>query len=504
MAFHVMRKTLDPETERQYNAMGEAFVEGFLSKMYMQDILKDISAEQLQTYLSSPDNYILELSNYAMYNYISNGEVFQLFDLAKVLPTLNYKIDVLEKTKNYEKNLAKCNKALNKAGHKQLTRDLISQLISVGTLTGIWIGDSKNPYLYVFDDVRFFIPRYRLFGKWVVSVDMSYISSLSSDERTVLFKNLYPYLTEEDYQNYQKDSVKYKYKDLPQDRSVCLRTHTLHFSQAFGINWSTTGLFDIKHKKKLKDLEKAIANKIISAIAVLTIGNSKDPDKYGNLKLGKSIKKKIFTNVKNALEKSESQGITVVGVPEFVDLKFPDMKSDALEPAKFDSTNNDITYAYGTSASLSNGTGSNFASAKINLDMLYKKIGVVLEDIETEVYQKLFNIILPASVADDYHLIYDKETPITQKEKLEFLFKLHAEGFAVKPIVDSLSGVNFDEFIKESLYELEEMKLPEKIKPYQSTYTTTGDNKNGKPKVDDPDNENSQISKQNGGNDLPE
>ena len=503
----IKRNTYDPETDFDYNTYNEitnVFTEGFMANMFSQDILKDVTSEQIQNYLCNPDNYIKELSNLAMYYYISNGEVFQLFDLAKVLPTLNYKIEVIDKTKNYEKNLEKCNKILNKVGHKKLTRDLISQLISVGTLTAIWIGDVKKPYLYVFDNLDYFYPRYRMFGKWVVSVDLTYLNTLTDFQKQVFFKNLSPYVTEQDYIKFQTLGESYKYVDLPQERSVCLRTHTLKFSQAFGLNWSTTGLYDIKHKKKLKDLEKAIANKIISAIAVLTIGNKADPEKFGNLKLNPELKKKIFANVKKALEKNESQGVTVVGVPEFVDLKFPDMKSDALEPNKFDSINSDITYAYGTSASLSNGSGSNFSSAKINLDMLYKKIGVILEDIESEVYSKLFNIILPSSLSDEYIMIYDKETPITQKEKIEFLFKLHAEGFAIKPIVDSLSGISYDEYIAESIYELEVLKLSERIKPYQSTYTTSNDNKTGKPNIENPDNENTIISKTNDGNSLPE
>jgi len=500
----IKQNAFDPETERQYNEIASVFAEGFVAKIYSDGIIKNISMEQLQNYLANPDNYINELANFANYQYISNGEVFQLFDLAKVLPTLNHKIDVYEKSKNYEKNLSKCNKVLNTVKFKQLTRGLISQLVSTGTVTGIWIGDAKKPYLYVFENVKYFYPDYRLYGNWVVSMDLSYLNYLNEGQRNAFFKNLYPYITKSQYEVYLKDNTKNKV-ELPQDRTICLRTHTLKLSQPFGINWSTTGLYDIEHKKKLKDLEKAIANKIISAVAVLTIGSEKTPDSTGNLKLNKDLKKKIYSGVKAALEKNQNQGVTVVGIPEFANLEFPDMKSDALQPEKFNSINNDITSAFGTSSALLNGTGANFASAKINLEIFYKRLGVLLEDIETEVFDKLFQIILSSSVASDFKLVFDKEPPISLKDKIDFLFKLHSEGFAVKPILDCLSGVSYEEYISQSIYELETMKLPEKIKPYQTAFTNNGSNgEAGNVENDGSDNPNTIVTKQNDGNKIPE
>lgn len=498
----INRIEIDAETERQYNEIAEKFAEGFVAKIYSDGIVRDITMEQLQTYLANPDNYIKEMQNLAMYYYISNGEVFQLFDLTKVLPTLNHKIDTYDKSKNYEKNLSKCNKSLNKVKHKQLTRDIISQLISVGTITGIWLGDATNPYLYIFDDIKSFFPNYRLFGNWVVSVDLSYISTLTNKEKEIFFKNLYPYITKEIYEKYEKGTGD-KIIDLPQDRSVCLRTHTLKRSQQYGLNWSTTGLFDLGHKKKLKDLEKSIANKIISAIAVLTLGNKEETDKYGYMKLNPDLRKKIYSGVKNALEKNQTQGVTVVGIPEFADIKFPEMKSDALNPDKFNSINNDITSSYGISSGLLNGTGSNFSSSKINLDVFYRRIAVILEDIENEVYSKLFKIILPKNIADDYIMVYDKEPPLSLKEKVDVLSKLNASfGFSLKAIIDCMSGVDYTEYINQSIYEQEVLKIPERIQPYSSSYTSNGQN-NGRPSNDNPDNESTIKSKTNDGNKIP-
>lgn len=482
-------KATDIETEQEYslNQIASVFAEGFVSNMFGDGIVKEVSTKQLYDYLSDPDSYIKEISNLSQYYYITTGEVFQLFELTRSLPTLNYRILATDKTKDYEKNIAKCNKILKKIKHKQLTRDIISQLISTGTLTGIWIGKKSDPYLYLFERPDKVFPAFRLNGDWVIQLDLSWLDELSEYERTILYKNLDPHLTEQIYRDYKVDNSK-RYIDLPQNRTICLRTHTLSRNQKFGTSWATTGLFDLQHKKKMKDLEKAVANKIISAVAVLKIGSEKNLE-YANLKLNKTMKKKIHSGVKEALEKNQSQGVTVVTIPEFANLEFPEMKSDALEPKKFESINNDISASYGVSTALTNGTTSNNSAAKINLDILYKRIGILLEDIENEVYAKLFQIVLPVSVADDYQMEYDKEAPLTLKEKSDILMKLHVqEGFSLKAVIDTVPGIEFAEYINQSTYEQEELKLQERIKPYQSSFTNTVDNSDaGRPEVEDAD-----------------
>lgn len=500
----ITRRSVDVETERSINEIASSFAEGFVTKMFSDGILQEISMNQLQTYLANPDNYIRELENIANYYYITSGEVFQLFDLAKVLPTLNHKIVVYDKSKNYEKNLMLCNKILNKVKHKQLTRDIISQTISAGTLTGIWLGDKKKPYLYIFDRVDKAFPAYRLNGEWVVQLDLSWLTEMKDIEREVFIKNLSPFVTKQQYETYKGNpNETNRYVDLPQDRTVSIRTHSLKRNQSHGLNWSLTGLYDLQHKKKLKDLEKSIANKIISAIAVLTIGSDKNDGVQSNLKLNKELKRKIHAGVKAALEKNQSQGVTVVSIPDFADIKFPEMKSDALDPKKFESINSDVTSSYGYSRGLTNGEGGNFASLKMNLDIFYKKIAVLLEDIETEVYAKLFNLILPQSISDEYLMVYDKEPPLTLKEKVDILMKLHSqEGFSLKAVVDLMSGIDFTEYVNQSIYEQDILKLQEKIKPYQSAYTSNGTSQTGRPEVDNPT-DNTVKSKTNDSNSTP-
>src|SRR6185312_11199791 len=108
--------------------------------------------------------------------------------------------------------------------------------------------------------------------------------------------NLSPFVTEADFKKYQANTMKqeYRYKDLPQDRTFTINTGTLKRNQGLGTSWVTSGLYDVLHKKKLKDVESSIANKIINAVAVLTIGVNGDEkyDAMTNLKLPSPVKKK--------------------------------------------------------------------------------------------------------------------------------------------------------------------------------------------------------------------
>lgn len=486
-----------------YQSYVSTFASGFITKLFSQGIINEVDSETLKKYFANPDEFQKEIEDLAQYYYISSAEVHQLFELIEALPTLNYKIDSFEKTKNHEKHIAILNKTLHKIKHKRLSRDLLKQNTTAGTLVGIWLGDKNNPYPYIFDDIKHIFPSDRRNGEWVVVLDMNWFKGMSDSYRESQLRNLSPYVTKSTYEQFLKDSTK-QYVELPMDRTFVLRTGTLKRNQGLGTSWVTPGLYDVLHKKKLKDVERSIANKIINAVAVLTIGVNGD-EKYSdltNLKLPKAIKQKVHSGVKSALEKNQQNGVTVVTIPDFAKIEFPDIKADGLDGKKFDHINGDIQSAYGLSGSLLNGEGGNFATAKLNLDTVYKRLGVLLEDIEQEVYQKLFNLVLPSSQKDNFKLEYDKETPLTLKEKIDILSKLNDKGWSTKHLVDNIAGISWESYLEQTIYETDELKLQEKVKPYQSSFTMNGEGA-GRPSDEGSVNENTIKSKTTDGNSTP-
>ena len=479
----------------------------FKTEMFLQGVEKDVPEEVLRKWMRSPETYKEELSKYAMYQFITNGDIFQLFDLVRIMPSLNYRIKTLKVNSRNDKYSLDCRRALKEINHKELTRDILTQTISAGTLVGLWVGkeDKKSkeyPYLMIFDDLEYFFPARRKNGKWTVWCDLAYFNTMDDDDKVDLIYNLEPYVTISDYNNYQSKGESYRYVEFPIERSVCIRTHTLKRNQRFGMPWNTQAIEDIKHKQKLRNLEKVASNKVMNAVAVLTLGID-GSDKSTYKALGEKLTKSVFDNVKKGLMDNKDGEASVVGLPEWAKLDYPDSKTDVLNPDKMESINEDVNNAIGISRTLTNGKGGNYASAKLNIDIIFNRIGELLEVIETEVYDKLIKIILPTTVSKDYYMEYEKTSPLTNKEKTDMLFKLVSMGYSLRPLIELL-GLDFDDYIENSIAEIDDLKLREKIYPPLNTNNiSANDDVGGRPEVDNETNDNTIQSKEQGGSDTP-
>lgn len=482
----------------------DVFVEGFTSNLFSQDIIKEVDAKTLQKYFSNPDNYQSELQKLAEFYYVSNGETRIMYEMVESLPSMNYSVKVCEQ-KGSSKNITLVDKALTQVGHKELTRGLLKQTAGVGTTIGIWLGNKTGMYPYIFDDLDKVFPAVRMNNQWQCILDLSMFDSMSDIMREIQFKNFSPYVTKAHYTSYLKDKNNMKYIELPIERTFVIRTGTFMYNQAFGTSWITAALGDILHKKKLKDVERAIANKIINSIVTLTIGRpgNKEYDPYTSQKIPAKTKRQITAAVKDALTRTQNGDVPVVTIPDYVSIDFPDISTNNLN-GKFEDVNADIQSSFGLSGTLMNGTGSNHAGAKLNLGGFYSRIGVLLETIEKEVYGKLFNLILPSNQKDNFAIEYEKGIPLTTKERLDVLLNLNNKGFNLKAVLDTIGGVTFESFVSQTLYETDELKLQEKVKPYQSSSTMSSkDAKTGRPENEDSENPNTLKNKGSDSNNVP-
>lgn len=285
----------------------EPNIDSFNLKRFNRGIIDEMSPEEIRELLINPQRNQKDLENLSFYYYLSNGNIFQQFDLTRVLPQLNYAIETLKVSSKADKNTITINKLMRCIDHKTLTRDIISQLITAGTVCGIWLGTGNDLYPFIFDNLEYFFPAKRRQGKWVVWCDLGYFDTLDESTREEMLECLTPYISKEDYDNYLENRLGYRYVEIPVERGFVLRTHTLFRNQNFGFPWVTTSLYDIAHKKTLKDLEKAVSNKIVNAIAVMTIGNKDKP----NSTINKEVKKKVYSKAKEGLEANEKEGVNV-------------------------------------------------------------------------------------------------------------------------------------------------------------------------------------------------
>jgi len=478
------------EFESQANSYVDYMLEystGFISGMFKHGIIDSINVEKLHKMFSNPDFYQKEIEDLVQYFYISNADVHQLFEMVEVLPSMNYRIEVLKHNNSTGAQVKKLNKHLKKIKHRRLTRDLIKQNASSGNVVGLWLGQVSSPFPFVFDNTQFAFPIGRnYFGEWTCVLDLSWFNTMIPEQRELYFDMLSVLNIRKKYDEYMEDMVNKQYYTLPYERTFCLGTGKLKRNQAQGTSWGTTGLFDVMHKKKLKDLEQSLANKIINAVAVLTVGSEKNFEKYANAVLPSAVKKKIHLGVKSALEQKQMGGVSVVTIPEYAKIDFEKVDVDGLGGDKFQTVNSDIKASYGISGAMTNGEGTNYAIAKLNLEIFYKRIAVMLEDVEDEVYSKMFNLMLPNTQIDNFCMVYEKEVPLTKAEKVTALKGMTDKGWSIRHYIEEL-GFNFDEYLAETLYETEQLKLQSIIVPYATSFTANSSDiiNNGRPPVSD-------------------
>ena len=461
--------------------------EGYIGNLFGDGIVETLDNETLLEWLSNPDENFENIQNYMAYLYYSNGVIYQLFTIIRTLSDLNYSIEVIDSSaKSNEKSLQTIRQMMKKVRYKEVTRDLLTQTCVNGTVVCTWLGDKKNPYLHIFDKPQWVFPKFRRNGDWVAVIDLAWFEEMDEEtERVIWFETLKGVVSESDFNAYQNDTSndEKRYIELPQETTKVIRVNTLFRNQRIGLPMGTQYLPDLVHKNSFRELENTIVNKVVRNVATLTVGNKEVP----YLSLNKNVRKKVTNGVYNTLQKSISaKGTPLAVVPEWAKLEFAALDGlDGLDNDKYEAVDNDASIDSGLPTPMFTGKDGSSASMKYAYTFLYKRIGEILEQIE-DVYNKGFYFVL-GNKSENFWMNFDKRIPLDAEKVLGALQALHSEGFAIKPIVDLLPDVEFQDYITQSLYEQETLDLYSKIKPPATSYTQSGDgsgegNKGGAPK----------------------
>lgn len=475
----------------EYSDVASEMQEGFVGNLFSDGIVETIDNATLLQWLSNPDENFEEIQNYMAYLYYSNGTIYQLFTIIRTLSDLNYSIEVIDSSaKSNEKSLQTIRQMMKKVRYKEVTRDLLTQSCVNGTVVCTWLGDKKNPYLHIFDKTQYVFPKFRRNGDWVAVIDMAWFSEMDEEvERPIWFETLKGIVSESDFTAYENDQSndEKRYIELPQETTKVIRVNTLFRNQRIGLPMGTQYLGDLIHKNSFRELENTIVNKVVRNVATLTVGNKEVP----YLSLNKNVRKKVTQGVYKTLQKSITSGGTPLAViPEWAKLDFASLDGlDGLDNKKYESVDNDASVDSGLPTPMFTGKDGSSASMKYAYTFLYKRIGEILEQIE-DVYNKGFYFVL-GNKAENFWMNFDKRQPLDAEKVLGALQALHSEGFAIKPIVDLLPDVEFQDYVTQSLYEQETLDLYSKIKPPATSYTQSGDgsgdNKGGAPEKKEED-----------------
>lgn len=492
-------------SKNTYSELTADFIEGAINNGLFESTVSD---DEVKEMLSNPEDNLSDISNLLMYYFISNGDIYNQYTLMKSLPDLKYKVGAFDSTiKRYELSMSEITKTLHKVRYKELSRDLIGQACVSGGVVCMWVGNKKNPFLYIFDDLEYVFPRYRVNGDWSIVVDLEWLKQMNEAEREVIFANLSPYITDSQFKTYENDdqNPEKKYIELPQDRACYIKGDSLKRNQRIGIPVGTQTILPLLHKELLINLEKSVSNRVMKNIGILTIGNDEEGKSYTDVP--PNVRKQIAGGVGRALKQNtqtSAEQIPVVSLPEFAKLEFNRVDNlDSLKPDKFEMIDKQISNSTGVSSAFTDGSTGNYATAKINESYLYKRIGLLLEQIEN-VFEKMFKLVLPKNVADNFYFQFLKEQPVSTEKELDTLMQLTAMGWSPKGVIDKLPSVNFDDYLEESLY-LQELKIYDNIVPPQTSYTMTSEAGNDKSKdeIEDPVNDNTAKAKTSDGNATP-
>ena len=479
---HLARVELEStQTSRnEYSDVMSEMQEGYVGNLFADGIVENLDADTLLEWLSNPDENWEDIQNYMAYLYYSDGTIYQLYTLFRTLPDLNYSIEVIDSSaSSNEKSLTTIRQAMKKVRYKELTRDLITQACVNGTVVCTWLGEKKNPYLHIFSKNKYVFPKYRRNGEWVAVIDLAWFTEMDEEtERPLWFEILKGIVSESDvsaYENDQSNDEK-RYIELPQETTKVIRINTLFRDQRIGLPMATQYLKDYLHKNSFKDLESTIVNKAVKNIATLTLGNKETP----YLNINKNVRKKVANGVYNTLQKTiQSGGTPVVVIPEWAKLEMASLDGlDGLDEDKYTAVDNDTSIDTGLPTPIFTGKEGSSASMKYTYTFLYKRIGEMLEQIE-DVFNKLFFVLL-GKKADNFWMNFDKRIPLDAEKALSALQALHSEGFAIKPIIDMIPDVEFQNFVAQSIYEQETLKLYDTIKPPATSYTQSGNGEDSK------------------------
>jgi hypothetical protein len=141
----------------------------------------------------------------------------------------------------------------------------------------------------------------------------------------------------------------------------------------------------------------------------------------------------------------------------------------------------------GVSSALIYGGGEksgNYGSSSLNADKFFRFIYAIIEQMESGL-KFFFDDIVP-SKNFNFEIIFARDTIVNRKEQFEMIKDLYTFGLgSAKHLIQEATGVNADKYLSLIQYEMDELKLREKIIPPPTSYTLSPSKETGRPTKDD-------------------
>lgn len=471
-----------------------------------------ISIDNLFKYLSKPITYRKELIKLSKYFYNRNGIVTDLYDTFKSLPILNYSVsweNMHQKT--FEKKKKVVDGFINAIKPKKLARDTIFQVLEEGVC--VWY-NRDNKFIQFLEPEQYMI-EYMVDGKWQVFYDLNYIYQYkmqwTTPELLEYIRSMPDEVTLDKYIRYEKSndrnnrSLRYIPLDINKTQVIKFRGGR---NDAYAPPYCIPALASIIHKDLLERTESVVADRIINQIIIQSVGNLPDSQGKPTMPANKELMDGLHENLKRVLQGKNNLGnkssVAHLTVHDFVKIETLKVNmTDSIFPKEiYDRIDRDIFNKLGYSQSLSAGGGvhQTYGSATLNAEKVSSFIFNMIEQVEDAINDYIGQLVSNSQF--NPKIRFDRITYLNQDTEFNRAEALYLKGKgSLKDYVES-SGRSFDHWLAQVRYENEKLKLDEILPVHNTSFTSTGDNKGGRPPSDGK-NENTDQSQSNAGNDIP-
>lgn len=418
--------------------------------------LNDVSIRDLHRWQKNPVQYNKELRNLALYYYGQKGIITDVYEMYKTLPNLNSSIFCNnpkgEKYKEYMEKISEFESFLN---NPIVIRNVIFEAL-FGTAVG-YIRNKKHVQIL---DLNIYKPVRKINNRWQVQCDLSYFEShkglIDSQPKEVVRA----------YNKYKtsKDRNSYRYYDLDINNTFVIKIRSKD-NEPFGRPIAMSAFDDLLHKELLKEAEKAIIDRLVSQLITIKLGEGGEKGYHPT----KEQQQKVYNAVKTILDDEDKSKIKFAGIPFWAEIDTLKVDLGIFDEKKYIQIDKDILVDLGVSAILSQGQGGSYSSGDMNVQIFFQKIFEIVEQIEEEI----FNVQYKQIVNDKEYTFkkkFSRAITLGNSDRIKSLKELVDMGFSVKFLLDEL-GINFEEYVKQTMYEQDTLDLPNQIRPYMKSYT---------------------------------
>lgn len=273
-------------------------------------------------------------------------------------------------------------------------------------------------------------------------------------------------------------------------------------SEPWGRPLAIAAIADILYQNEFVDTKRNVLKELNNRIVVQTLPEGKDK---GSCALTKSQQEDQHNKVKQAvMTKNNRGGTSFFTVSAGTKIDTLDVGTTDIFDSKNEGDLTDkIALDLGVAASLLNGSGSgNYSSQQNNLELINAQLYTWIQELQYEL-----NFVINENIIKDkrnkVEVYYLPTSLVNRQQTFDMMSKLYTQASGSLTLLVASTGINPDVYFN-ILDEEYDNKIFDKYIPHlTSNNISKSDNVGGRPKIDNPTNENTIQSQSNNGNNQP-